>query len=286
MTRLSADIDPSLTQLPQTYLPSPTIWLFCTNITIYSSCIALYGRGAISKPVAAMLCTGCLYCFYTVTHEAAHSNVHANQRLNEWLGRISAALEGMTLPLFRLVHFQHHGYTNDPSRDPDCLVGLKPKYFMPLWVMIRLCYDNLFAIRQRLWRQRRRALQEHLVTVGIQVFVAATAIVTGHFATLALLWLAPMALSGFILELSVGWAVHYPHDSQHPLENARNLRSAGLSVLMLNQNFHLVHHLWPRIPWYRYAKAVSATEAAVLRHQTLKPDGSALQRTQHNVLTR
>jgi fatty acid desaturase len=36
---------------------------------------------------------------------------------------------------------------------------------------------------------------------------------------------------------------------------------------MLNQNYHLVHHLWPRIPWFRYGQAAAAAEQALQAHR-------------------
>jgi beta-carotene hydroxylase len=84
---------------------------------------------------------------------------------------------------------------------------------------------------------------------------------------LLMVWLGPVAVAGVILELTGAWAVHYPHVSTHPLESTRMLRGRLLQVLMLNQNYHLVHHLWPRIPWFRYGQAAASAEQAVRAHR-------------------
>jgi fatty acid desaturase len=46
-----------------------------------------------------------------------------------------------------------------------------------------------------------------------------------------------------------------------------------LQLLMLNQNFHLVHHLWPRIPWFRYGEAADMADVAVANHRASVSSG-------------
>ena len=33
------------------------------------------------------------------------------------------------------------------------------------------------------------------------------------------------------------------------------------NIALLGQNYHLVHHLWATIPWYRYQRAFRALES-------------------------
>ena len=74
-------------------------------------------------------------------------------------------------------------------------------------------------------------------------------------------------MAGALIELTVAWAVHFPQESQHPLENTRIFKGQLLQMLMLNQNYHIVHHLWPGIPWFRYGKAMPLVEMVLLEHQ-------------------
>lgn len=265
-------LDASLTQLPASYLRNPTVWIFAGDLLAFGASTALFLGGAIDRVKAASVALICLYCLYTVSHEAAHGNAHPNRAVNAWIGRVAAAIQGMTFPLFRIIHLQHHAFTNDPKRDPDFVIGRQPRWLLPVWTLVRLLHDNLFMVSRRLWSGKQRQLREHLVTTAIQAGIVTAAILTGNLEAVLWGWLGPALLSGALLELTVAWAVHYPHLSQHPLENTRMFRGKLLQVLTLNQNYHLVHHLWPRIPWFRYGHAAAAAELAVTEHHARTRD--------------
>ena len=181
--------------------------------------------------------------------------------------RISAAIEGLSFPLFRAIHLQHHAFTNDAGRDPDFVIGRRPRWLLPPWTVVRPLHDNHFMLRRGLWAGRRRQLLEHLATVALQISVIAACVSTGRIEFVLWGWIGPALISGALLELSGAWAGHYPHTSTHPLESTRMFRGRLLQVLMLNQNYDQVHHLWPRIPWFGYGHAVAAAEQAVAQHR-------------------
>lgn len=264
------EVDPALFRPPKTILRNPTIWLFACCVCAFAGSTTLYLWEWISRGTAALLATVCLYCLYTVSHEAVHGNAHSNRRLNMWLGRISSAIEGMTFPLFRVIHLQHHAFTNDPIRDPDFVIGRKPRWLLPIWTMVRLTHDNGFMVRSGLWSGRRQQLREHLLTVLIQCTAIAAGVAGAGLEFVLWAWIGPVLVSGALLELTVAWAVHFPHVSRHPLEHTRNFRGPLLQALTLNQSYHLVHHLWPRIPWFRYTRAADTADRAVAEHRRSK----------------
>jgi beta-carotene hydroxylase len=260
-------VDMALLRRPAENKRNPTLWLFACAVVVFVVSTALWFDKLIARTVAAAVATACLYCLYTVSHEAAHGTAHKTHRVNAWLGRISAAIEGMTFPLFRIIHLQHHAYTNHPVRDPDFFIGRSPRVLLPVWTLVRLTQDNQFMVRNRLWSGRRRQLLEHLVTLFVQAAAITAGLVSGGAQFVFWGWLLPIIAAGAMLQLTVAWAVHYPHASQHPLEHTRMIRSRVLRILTLNQACHLVHHLWPRIPWFRYGLAADAAEWAVARHR-------------------
>lgn len=245
---------------------NPTIVLFCGLLALGAVAVALYADGWLAAWQAGLLNVVVLYGLYTVSHESAHGLIHPSPMLNGAIGRTSAALEGITFPLYKILHCQHHAHTNDPVRDPDQVIGRKPRWLFPVWVLVRLLHDNSFAVSRGLWRGHRAYLVEHLVTVSIQAAVIITATVMGRFTELALLWLLPVVVSGLLVELTVAWLVHYPQESLHPLENSKMFRGRLSAILTLNQSLHLVHHLWPRTPWYRYGRLADVAEKAVSDH--------------------
>jgi beta-carotene hydroxylase len=118
-----------------------------------------------------------------------------------------------------------------------------------------------------LWSRKPALLAEHAITVAIQVGVVAGLGMAGYLREALVLWVLPVAVSGAVLELTVAWLVHYPHESQHPLENTRMFPGRILQVLTLNQNYHLVHHLWMSIPWFRYPRASGLAEQSLRQHE-------------------
>ena len=259
-------VDRHLLRRPTSGPLNPTLLLFAGAVSSFGVSTILAIAGRVPLTLCAIVNGVCLYCLYTVTHEAVHRLAHPNSNVNDWLGRVAAALEGLTFPLFRVIHLQHHAHTNDPRRDPDYVIGRKPRWLLPLWTLVRLTHDNLFVLQRRLWRGKRARLLEHLATLALQVAAVTAASAFGQLQTVVMLWIAPVVISGMLLELTVAWVVHYPHESQHPLENTRLYPGLLWQVLTLNQNYHLVHHLWTGIPWYRY-RAAAATAITALEHR-------------------
>lgn len=263
------EIDRSLMEPPNSTLWNPTLLLFLAVVSLFTASSIAYSFKFLPIEVLATTNFLCLYAMYTVNHEAVHRMAHPNRTINNWMGRIAAVLEGTTFPMFRILHSQHHAFTNAPERDPDYVIGRQPRWLLPVWTLVRLTHDNSFMINHCLWSNKHSYLIEHLVTVGLQVSVILGAVLMGHLQDILFLWLIPFVLAGAAIELTVAWAVHFPHKSQHPLENTRLFKGRLWQILMLNQNYHLVHHLFPSIPWFRYGKAVPLVELATLEHQSV-----------------
>lgn len=242
---------------------NPTLILYCCAIgAIYFSSWFAY-TGALSYWHAALLNVVAIYAMYTVMHDAAHGIAHHVKWLNDLMGRVCAFHEGITFQLFRLSHMQHHRYTNHPMRDPDYVIGRKPRWLFPIWVIVRLLHDNAFMISQKLWR--RRELVEHLFTVTLQIATVFLLARLLGWSTVIWLWLIPLVVAGALVEITVAWLVHFPHESTRAYEHTRLLRSRVLQVLMLNHNLHLVHHVWPRTPWYQYGKRLGELDSLLVQ---------------------
>jgi beta-carotene hydroxylase len=65
---------------------------------------------------------------------------------------------------------------------------------------------------------------------------------------------------GIALGLFFDYLPHRPFQERDRWKNARVYPSPILNLLILGQNYHLVHHLWPSIPWYKYQPAYYATK--------------------------
>jgi len=90
------------------------------------------------------------------------------------------------------------------------------------------------------------------------VAVLVGAFVTGNFALLATVWLGPALIAIVFLALTFDFLPHYPYDSRERFFDTRIYPGRLLNALLLGQNYHLIHHLWTTIPWYRYQRAFRA----------------------------
>jgi beta-carotene hydroxylase len=186
----------------------------------------------------------------TVIHDASHNSAHRNRVVNAVLGHSSALILGFSFPVFTRVHLQHHAHVNDPENDPDHFVSTGG----PLWLIAaRFFYHEVYFFQRRLWR-KWELLEWFLgrLAVGLLVFTAVQLDFLGYIFNY---WFSPALVVGIALGLFFDYLPHRPFEERDRWKNARVYPSGILNLLIMGQNYHLIHHLWPSIPWYRYKPA-------------------------------
>lgn len=183
----------------------------------------------------------------TVIHDASHNSAHRNRVVNALLGHGSALILGFSFPVFTRVHLQHHAHVNDPENDPDHFVSTGG----PLWLIAaRFFYHEIYFFKRRLWRNWE--LLEWFLgrfAVGLLVFIAWRFDFLGYIFNY---WFSPALVVGIALGLFFDYLPHRPFEDRDRWKNARVYPSPILNLLIMGQNYHLVHHLWPSVPWYKY----------------------------------
>ena len=191
----------------------------------------------------------------TVIHDASHNSAHKNKIMNAVLGHSSALMLGFAFPVFTRVHLQHHANVNDPKNDPDHFVSTGG----PLWlVAARFFYHEFFFFQRRLWRK-----YELLEWFLSRAFLATVVMVAIHYDFIGFVmnfWFSPALVVGLALGLFFDYLPHRPFEEHNRWKNARVYPGRLLNILILGQNYHLVHHLWPSIPWYQYQPAYFAVK--------------------------
>jgi beta-carotene hydroxylase len=71
---------------------------------------------------------------------------------------------------------------------------------------------------------------------------------TGHAIEAALLWWIPKMIAETYLVYFLAWAPHYPGTEQGRYRDTRAFKSWLGNVLSMGMQFHIIHHLYPRIP--------------------------------------
>lgn len=210
------------------------------------------------------------YAHYTLVHESIHGNVVSSPKSLAWIntvvGWIGALGMGAGWPALQRTHLLHHSHTNT-ERDPDIIVkGTFAQLLVKWLVMLPMGLLPIFAIRfinpERYKRlgsilSPSEIAQVSAVTLFTWVLLIA-AVLTGHVADWLMLWFLPTRFGVLILNIFFQWLPHHPFDRTERYLNTRISLWPGGTVLLLQQNLHLMHHLWPSVPFYNYARLFRA----------------------------
>lgn len=235
----------------------PTLVLFGSGLALWGGSTALALTGLWPWPLSVLANWLAVYLLFTVAHEAAHHSASAHHGINEWLGRIATFFVGpIGFPVWRFVHMQHHRFVNVAGDDPDYRSSHSRGWERPLrWLTMDVDYLRFYF--SRIAMRPRREKVELVVTVTVFLIAAALAILGG-----GLLWfIALVLLPARLNALGLGWSFDYlPHCHLRSDRDDGRFRSTRnrigmervLTPLALYQNYHLVHHLHPIVPFYRY----------------------------------
>jgi len=252
----------------------PTV-LLCVALTgAYVGVIVSWSTGVLPLWAGFIINAALTYAFYTVHHDANHKAISGRNAKWRWLDAVCGEIAAVPLLLnFRgwsSEHLRHHSHTNDPARDPDVALVAGPLWVVPLkWLAVTgistiatlpFCaplMENAMAaqrpadappLTERVHnenRQLRRYMQLGVVVVLVSIPL-------GLFLPVFFLWWLPGRLGILALMVLFQWLPHVPYDSTARFGNTRINTFRGSTWLLLQQDRHLVHHLYPSVPWYRY----------------------------------
>ncbi|MEB3230784.1 MAG: fatty acid desaturase [Leptolyngbyaceae bacterium] len=246
---------------------NPTLLVFLGALAVFIANTVFYFKYGWGGWIPFYLNAMVVHIAGTVIHDASHKSAHRNKLVNAAMGHGSALLLGFSYPVFLRVHLQHHAHVNDPKNDPDHFVSTGG----PLWMIpARFFYHEVFFFKRRLWRQYDLLgwLFDRLA-FGFLIYLAVQFGGLDYFFDY---WAFPALLAGFVSGLFFDYFPHRPFKERDRWKNARVYPNQILNLLIMGQNYHLVHHLWPSIPWYRYQTAYYATQPLLTEkgcHQTL-----------------
>ncbi|MBW4668624.1 MAG: fatty acid desaturase [Cyanomargarita calcarea GSE-NOS-MK-12-04C] len=230
---------------PGDFNPTLLMFLGCVTILVGSN----FGYWLFSWPhwLCFTMNVLALHMAGTVIHDACHQSAHRNRVINAALGHGSALMLAFAFPVFTRVHLQHHGHVNDPEDDPDHYVSTGG----PLWlIFVRFLYHEVFFFKRQLWRKYE--LLEWFFSRLIVIAIVYISIQYNFLGYILNFWFIPAGVVGVALGLFFDYLPHRPFVERDRWKNARVYANPILNVLIMGQNYHLVHHLWPSVPWYNY----------------------------------
>jgi beta-carotene hydroxylase len=256
--------DQELTKIAQTYMGRKawfTLALAFGSITLYFAFFAAAIGGALPLWLCALVVSYLVYVVYTPLHEAVHNNIAGDsaalKKVNDVVGHIVGSILGVPFAVHHPAHMAHHRSTNVPGKDPDLV-------FKGTGVWDVLSGGPKIVINEYRYYFRYvypRASRSSRFIVWSEI-------------AFALGWRAGIAFAGYPLEAFVlgvcssvvgisflgvvfAWIVHVPFEKTKRFENTATIfmpkwfHRVG-TWAWLWQNYHSIHHLFPRIPFYKY----------------------------------
>ncbi len=247
-------------RIPLPVVSVPTVLLFTGGLMVWSGATWLVVNEAAPLWVTIPLHALVTFTMFTVLHESTHHAAGQLTWVNELLGRLAMPFVAAygSFPLVRYIHLEHHRNTNeDAHTDPDAWTAHGPWWQLPLrWLTIDFWYARFYVARQRMRPPSERIETAAVVTLSLAAF--AWLAVTGHGWELLMVYLVPQRLGLAVLAWWFDWLPHHDLGAQRQNRFGATRVRVGLEWLMtpimLCQNYHLVHHLHPAIPFYRYLR--------------------------------
>jgi beta-carotene hydroxylase len=240
----------------------PTVRMALVVVSGYWGVAYLAASGALALWWAIPLNIFFAYACYTPAHEACHGNVvdknHRLAWLNNVVGVFSASPLLHNFHMHQLSHLAHHAHTNDPAKDPDqwmAVRGIWP-FIWRSFTLVLVHYKWEIALCLARADGKRRivlAIVQNLLWIGIVAWLAVLFDATATLlATVLSTWIGSAALA-----VAFDWLPHHPHTSRERWEHTRvilfpRVVQRTFDALLFGQTYHLVHHLYPRIPFYQY----------------------------------
>lgn len=215
-------------------------------------------------PWAIALIALCTYACYTPLHEASHGNIAGRRRgwliINHATGSLMGWIIGIPYASHRRLHLKHHQHTNNAVKDPDIIFaahtpiqGLKA-LAMTIPVQYQYGFSADLTDQDRRWFLLEALLifsaRIAILALSADPLVTFVSLLVGH------------TIGTAILITLFAWIVHHPHTAQERMSTTVVFETNGPANTLMTwlwgfQNYHAIHHLYPKIPFYHYRRVHS-----------------------------
>ncbi len=244
--------------------PLASSWAFVYDWIFIASAIA-FGE-AVPTIWAYFLCitviAGRQHALLVLMHEGAHFRLHKNATVNDFMSDFFAAFPLLADTAgYRVHHQAHHRHLNSDN-DPDWTRKIKqPAWQFPkpkavlyrdLLINFARCpleWANLafyFSFRSR-WKLKL------MYMAGISALLTAV----DGWGVYLMYWLVPLFFIFPWIQRIRSMAEHFGLGREHELAASRNVLAPWYEAFFFgphNVSYHLTHHLFPAVPFYRLAR--------------------------------
>ncbi len=223
---------------------------------------SVYGVVADQLPLwAGALINGViLYGTYTVVHEGVHDNIIPRNHTFKWINMTAAFLAafplGMLIYPHRKSHMIHHTVCNTDD-DPDvyCRGSALSVVFWHIPLSTLGILNPIGAYQSCItYKVTQGQKWFSVATYALYVALIAGIIHAGYGFELLTLWFLPFLIGYSIMLIFFTLIPHHPHTQLGRYRDTRCSLWPGGNFLTQGQNYHLIHHMMPGIPWYNYER--------------------------------
>jgi len=249
--------------------------------------------------------------FYMCLHECVHNNLagcpHSGRTplwaslVQDSVGHVSSLVVGVGYKAHLDQHMQHHKFTNHEAKDPDvattsgllqervifhCVVSIMAVILAVLpsaRTVEEICRNdkgwnlNADGTLSKVGAIQQASLCSAIFIRRLQVVVA---LITGYWKAVFFLWWLPQQIGGLSILVVFAWLPHHPHCDIGRYKDTRitligdfePLRSILSYLVFCGHDYHLLHHLYPRVPWMRLKRLYHELEP-VLQQRGVRIEG-------------
>ncbi len=225
------------------------------NLFVWLALWPLVLTGALPLWLGFLIATVNISICYLPSHEAQHNIIAGRGQPLRWLNELVGHLS--TIPLvspyrvLRYTHYEHHLHTNNPELDPDYEVHANSSLHF-LWKSLlnrQPASERSEAYPNTLQRTGNgHMIIDALIYQVIYLAILFTLAWSGYALEAALLWWIPKHIATTYIEYYLSWAPHHPGHEQGRYKDTRGFRSYFGNILSMGMQYHIIHHLYPRIP--------------------------------------
>ena len=272
-----AELDAMERKIAVKYMQKSTFgiiaWGF-SNTLIWLSLWPLVILGAMpiwaAFPIAVINCCAA----YLPSHDAQHSIIARKGQklrwLNELLGHVSLIPFAQSFRYLRYTHFEHHAHANNPELDPDFYVHAENRWAYFKNSLMRKQPGANSDAEKRYADALERRNKTHVALDAIAIRSTYTLILflvacSGYAIEAALLWWLPLQIADIYILYYLSWRPHHPGQEQGRYKDTTAFKSHMGNIFSSGMQFHVVHHLYPRIPLMQTPAAFREMRPLLLR---------------------
>ncbi|MCP3098902.1 fatty acid desaturase [Myxococcus sp. K15C18031901] len=231
------------------------LWLGATGLGLHVAQASSTPGTWLARGLLYVLAAASLHGISLFTHEAVHGGLSRRPWLNRLGGMLCAWPVLQDFAAYKVLHLRHH---RDLGRgqDPDHYANYTGRRWLEVlmhWGRLLLGYPAYITLIPILGWKHGTASERRWVAFEVVAVVTGGVLATVCLSWPVLLhgWLIPMAIINTLVNIR-GMSQHtFLPESDHPVRGSRSILSNPVTrFFMCNENYHLEHHLYPRVPWY------------------------------------